>query len=150
MATWERFEDIEAWQEARKLTRCVYAITRQGDFARDFELRGQIRRASASIMSNIAEGFDRDGGREFIQFLAISKGSTAEVRSQLYVALDAGYLNEADFRALNDDCLRIGRMLAGLMSYLRNSSYKGAKFKSTRHASSQPKTPEPPQPETRN
>jgi S23 ribosomal protein. len=90
MGTIQKFEDIDAWQKARALTREVYAVTADGAFAKDFGLRDQIRRAAVSVMSNIAEGFDRGGVREFIQFLFIAKGSAAEVQAQLYVALDAG------------------------------------------------------------
>ena len=86
MATFKTFEDIEAWQRSRALTKSIYKVTSQGTFARDFGLRDQIRKASVSIMSNIAEGFERSGTKEFIQFLATAKGSAGEVRAQLYVA----------------------------------------------------------------
>ena len=86
MATFHRFEDIESWQKARRLARRIYELTGNGDFARDFGLRDQIRRAAVSIMSNIAEGFERDSRREFARFLDIARASTGEVRSQLYVA----------------------------------------------------------------
>ncbi len=95
MATIKRFEDIEAWQEARELVRELYRITSAGPFARDFGLKDQVRRAGVSIMSGIAEGFERDGNKEFLQFLSISKGSCGEVRSDLYVAEDQGYLKHA-------------------------------------------------------
>ncbi len=97
MATIERFEDIEAWKKARELTKVVYQLTSIGEFARDYGLRDQMRRAAVSILSNIAEGFERDGTREFQQFLAVAKGSAGEVRAQLYVALDAGFLTQEDF-----------------------------------------------------
>ena len=90
MATFQKFEQIEAWQRARELTRKVYKITREGAFARDFGLRDQIRDASVSMMSNIAEGFERSGTGEFAQFLAIAKGSAGEVRSELYVSPGSG------------------------------------------------------------
>ncbi len=93
MATFKKFEDIKAWQKSRELTNEIYEATAQGDFARDFGLKDQIRRAAVSIMSNIAEGFERSGTGEFVQFLAIAKGSSGEVRSQLYVALDQQYLS---------------------------------------------------------
>ena len=86
----EKFEDLIAWQKARELTRNIYQVTTQGNFSRDFWLRDQIRRASVSIMSNIAEGFERAGRSEFHQFLVIAKGSCAELRSQLYVSLGGG------------------------------------------------------------
>ncbi len=102
MAKIERFEDIEAWQRARQLAKAVYAVTSEGKFSRDFGLRDQIQRAAVSVMSNIAEGFDRGGNRELIQFLFIAKGSAAEVQAQLYVAFDAGYLNKEQFQELYD------------------------------------------------
>ena len=129
MATIERFEDIEAWQKARELTRELYAVSNQGSFAKDFGLRDQVRRAAVSVMSNIAEGYERGGNKEFGQFLAHAKGSCGEVRAQLYVALDQGYLDKATSDRLTDMALQISRMLAGLMKYLRNSELKGSKYK---------------------
>jgi len=129
MPTIERFEDIEAWQKARELAREIYAFSKGDTFARDFGLKDQIRRAAVSIMSNIAEGFERGGDKEFAQFIALAKGSSAEVRSQLYVALDQGYINQDTFDRLSKTTLQINRMLTGLMKYLRNSDYKGSKFK---------------------
>jgi four helix bundle protein len=123
-----KFEDIEAWQKARALTREIYQTTGVGDFARDFGLRDQIRRASVSAMSNIAEGFERGGNKEFIQFLSNAKGSTGEVRSQLYVALDAGFINENKFKELYDPAEETSRLIAGFMRYLRQSDYRGLKF----------------------
>src|SRR6185503_2630521 len=97
MSTIRRFEDLIAWQKAWQLTRQVYEFTRQGSWANDFGLSSQIQRASVSIMSNIAEGFERRRNAEFHQFLSVAKASCAEVRSQLYVALDVGYLNLSEF-----------------------------------------------------
>ena len=97
-----RFEDLIAWQKARLMTQRVYQITSDGLFVKDFSLRDQIRRAAVSVLSNIAEGFDRGSRAEFHQFLVIAKGSCAEVRSQLYVALDAGYLTENEFASLRE------------------------------------------------
>ena len=130
MSKIERFEDIEAWKLARKLTRCIYDYSKIGNFAKDFGLKDQVRRASVSAMSNIAEGFERGGDKEFIQFLAQAKGSSGEVRSQLYVALDQGYLSETQFRELYNDAEQISRMVSGLMSYLQKSSLRGNKYKS--------------------
>src|SRR6267378_8203916 len=96
----ERFEDFIAWQKARKLTVEIYKVTNQGRFASDFGLREQSRRASVSIMSNLAEGFERGGAAEFHRFITIAKGSGAELRAQLYVALDVGYLTEGIFASL--------------------------------------------------
>ena len=129
MATISKFEDIEAWQLAREMTKAIYAISNDGAFARDFGLRDQIRRASVSIMSNIAEGFERAGDKEFLQFVSLAKGSSGEVRAQLYVALDAGYIDQQTFSRLSDMATQINRMLAGLMKYLRSSELKGSKYK---------------------
>lgn len=111
-----RFEDLIAWQKARQLTADIYRATRDGKFARDYGLCGQIQRAGVSIMSNIAEGFDRGRRPEFHQFLSTAKGSCAEVRSQLYVALDVGYLSVPRFGELMDQALEVARIIAGLRS----------------------------------
>jgi four helix bundle protein len=130
MATFNKFEEIECWKKARELTRRIYEITNQPAFARDFGLKDQIRRAAVSVMSNIAEGYDRSGTAEFVQFLATAKGSAAEVRCQLYVAADQGYIQEQHFNELNGLASETSRRVAGLMKYLRASGYKGTKFKS--------------------
>ena len=129
MPTFRHFDDIEAWQRARELTKVVYQLSGRGQFAKDFGLRDQIRRATVSIMANIAEGFERDGTGEFIQFLAIAKGSAAEVLSHAYVALDQGFIRQADLVSLSDKTLRVSRMIAALMIYLRKSGTRGLKFK---------------------
>lgn len=110
----ERFEDFIAWQKARKLTADIYRVTSVGDFARDFGLKDQIRRAAVSSMSNLAEGFERGRPTEFHQFLSIAKGSCAELRTQLYVALDVGYLREPTFKALMAQATEVGQILGGL------------------------------------
>jgi len=94
MASFRTFEEIEAWKKSRELVRAIYQATSLGAFSTDYGLRDQIRRASVSIMSNIAEGFEREGTREFVQFLSMAKASAGEVRSQLYVALDQGYIGQ--------------------------------------------------------
>jgi four helix bundle protein len=129
MATFKKFEDIEAWKKARELTKRIYRTAKIGEFAKDFGLRNQICRAAVSIMSNIAEGYDRSGKGEFIQFLATAKGSAAEVRSQLYVALDQSYVNEDDFRELSLLAEETARIIGGLMKYLSSSDYSGTKYK---------------------
>jgi four helix bundle protein len=129
MATIERFEDSKSWQKARELTRGVYAASREGSFARDFGLRDQIRRAAVSVMANIAEGFERDGDKEFIQFLSTAKGSCGEVRSHLYVALDEGYVDKQQADTLMNLAVETSRMLAGFIDYLRNSEKRGRKFR---------------------
>ena len=100
MATIEKFEDIEAWKSARELARCVYDLTRTEPFCRDFALCNQLRRALVSVVSNIAEGFERAGNKEFLQFLSVAKGSCGEVRAQLYIAFDQAYINEDEFRTV--------------------------------------------------
>jgi len=129
MATILRFEDIDGWKMGRELTREVYRVTSEGNFARDFGLVNQIRKASVSIMSNIAEGFERDGNKEFGNFLSIAKGSAGEVRSQLYVALDQSYITEQQFETIYSKADENGRIIGGLMKYLRRSDVPGVKFK---------------------
>jgi len=129
MATFQKFTDIEAWQKARKLTFEIYEVTKRAPFSRDFELRGQIRDASVSVMSNIAEGFDRNGTAEFIHFLSIAKGSAAEVVSQLYVGLDQKYITKEEFERLFALATEVGRKIGALMRYLRKSGIRGAKFR---------------------
>jgi four helix bundle protein len=125
----ERFEDIEAWKKARLLVGEVYGITSGGELARDFSLRDQLRRASVSILSNIAEGFERGGNKEFCQFLALAKGSCGEVRAQLYVALDQHYINQQQFKTVSDHAIEVSRIISGLMKYLRQSDMRGSKYK---------------------
>ena len=128
MARLERFEDIEAWKKARELIRSVYQITATGEFGRDFGLRDQIRRAAVSVLSNIAEGFERDGNKEFLQFLSLAKGSCGEVRAQLYVALDQAYIKDSQFQELFDQTMRVSRLIAGLIKYLQQSEMRGHKY----------------------
>jgi len=127
--TLKRFEDIEAWKKARELSKRIHSISGEGIFSRDFELRGQIRSAAGSIMDNIAEGFERDGTKEFILFLSYSKGSAGEVKSQLYRALDNKYISEETFNNLYNNVDEISKMIKGLIGYLKKSDYKGTKFK---------------------
>lgn len=123
----EKFEDMEVWQQARSITKAVYTNSRQGDFAWDFGLRDQIQRAAVSIMSNIAEGFERGTNKEFIQFLFIAKGSAGEVRSQLYIALDLGYIKKSAFDQLNTELISVSRQISGFIKYLQTSNLKGNK-----------------------
>ncbi len=129
MGTFKKFEEIECWKKARELTRRIYEVSGKGNFVKDFGLKDQIRRAAVSIMSNIAEGHDRSGRGEFVQFLANAKGSAAEVRCQLYVAFDQDYIKEKEFESLTDLAIEISRMLAGLMNYLSGTSHRGTKYK---------------------
>jgi four helix bundle protein len=117
-----RFEDIEAWGKAREVTRDIYGFTSRPEFNKDFALRDQIRRAVISIMSNISEGFERGGDKEFIQFLSVAKGSSGEARAQIYVALDQGYISESEFSTTAERFTEIGRMISGFMKYLQQSA----------------------------
>lgn len=110
----ERFEDFRAWQQARELTAKIYRVTDSGVFARDFGLRDQIRQAAVSIMSNIAEGFERGRPKEFHQFLSIAKASCAELRSQLYVAFDVGHVPQNTFDELMAQATATGQLMGGL------------------------------------
>jgi four helix bundle protein len=119
MSKIERFEDLIAWQKARQLTADVYRVTSKGAFAKDFGLRDQIQRAAVSVMSNIAEGFERGSRSEFHQFLVIAKASLAEVRSQLYIALDAGYLDQPNFENLMNQATEVSKIIGGLRASVR-------------------------------
>jgi four helix bundle protein len=128
----KNFEELEIWQEARRLTQAIYQLTKREKFSRDFSLRDQIQRAAVSVMSNIAEGFERGGNQEFVQFLYVAKASCGEVRSQLYVAVDQGYIFKADSEESSVAFRRLSGMIGNLISYLRRSGMKGAKFNNTR------------------
>lgn len=129
MTTIKRFEDIEAWKQARVVCEKIYELTLKDLFRKDYSLVDQIRRSSGSAMDNIAEGFERDVNREFIQFLNISKGSIGETRSQLYRALDYEYINQDEFDANYDECIKLSRQIRGFFDYLKQSDFKGHKFK---------------------
>ena len=128
MATVNRFEDLEVWKLSRELALDIYNETLVNSFVNDFELKGQIRKSSGSVMDNISEGFERGGKREFIQFLGIAKGSAGEMRSQLYRALDRNHLSREKFNALMDKVTMVSKKLSSLITYLKNSNYKGFKF----------------------
>ena len=123
------FEDIVAWQLARELVREIYRVTSTGDLKKDYGLRDQVRRASVSIVSNIAEGFERGSDKEFIRFLSYAKGSCGEVRTQLYIAKDLDYLSDSTFQDLREIVVRNGEVISGLIRYLKGSGLKGDKFK---------------------
>lgn len=129
MATFDRFEDIDAWKKARSLVSAVYQLTGAGEFGRDYGLRDQIRRAAVSVLSNIAEGFEREGNTEFCRFLTIAKGSCGEVRAQLYVALDQRYITTKQFDVASRNAAEVSRMISGLMKYLRQSELGRAKLR---------------------
>lgn len=116
----EQFEDLVAWQKARELTKAIYHITKKEEFAKDYGLRDQIRRAAVSVMSNIAEGFECANPNEFHHFLVMAKASCAEVRSQLYVALDANYLSQNEFTQLHNQSQEVSRIIGGLRASVKN------------------------------
>src|SRR4029434_4359880 len=124
----KNFEDLAVCRQARQLTQEVYRLTKTEKFLKDFGLRDQIRRATVSVMSNIAEGFERGGNQEFIQFLYVAKASCGEVRSQIYVALDQGYVAKPDSEESIVAFRRLSGMIGNLINYLRRSGMKGAKF----------------------
>ena len=124
----KNFEDLNVWKQARQLTQEVYRLTKTEKFRKDFGLRDQIQRATISVMSNIAEGFERAGNQEFSQFLYVAKASCGEVRSQLYVALDQGYATANDSEKLLQLFRRLSGMISNLITYLRESDMKGEKF----------------------
>jgi four helix bundle protein len=124
----KHFEDLEIWKEARRLTKEIYRITSGQKFLKDFSLRGQIQSAAVSVMSNIAEGFERVGNQEFCQFLYVAKGSCGEVRSQLYVAVDQKYISTKELEELLNSLKRLSSMIGSLINYLKGSGMKGAKY----------------------
>jgi four helix bundle protein len=113
-----RFEEIQAWQTARELTNLVYAMTNQASFSRDFGLKDQIRRAVVSVISNIAEGFESRTDVQFINYLGMARASAGEVRAQLYIALDQGYLTEEKFKEIYAFAEKCARQIAKFISYL--------------------------------
>ena len=121
MTTAKRFEDLEVWNGARDVANAVYKASSNGAFARDYGLRDQIRRAAVSIPSNIAEGFSRRSNKEFIQFLFVSKGSAAEVQSQLYTALDQDYISQEEFDSIYETLEVIAKQLSRFITYLKES-----------------------------
>jgi four helix bundle protein len=129
MPTIERFEDIECWKAGRRLKQLVYRYSRGREFRLDYALVTQIRRAAQSVTANIAEGFEREGNKEFIQFLSHAKGSTGEVKDHLYTALDEKYITQEDFDTAYSLAEDTTRMTGGFMSYLRRAENTGSKFK---------------------
>lgn len=129
MATIERFEDLEIWKKARELCKLIHKYTQYERFSKDFNLVGQIKGSSGSVMDNIAEGFERGGNKEYSQFIWISKGSCGETRSQLYRALDNNYINQSEFECAYNITLEISKMSKNFINYLKSSDIKGTKYK---------------------
>ena len=128
MGNHKSFEDLDAWRLARDYCKEIYNLTTREKFSKDFSLKDQINRSSGGIMDNIAEGFDRNGNREFIQFLSIAKGCAAESRSQLYRAMDRNYILPEECDEFQQKAIRISNVIGGLMRYLQASKLKGSKF----------------------
>ncbi|MBK9164892.1 MAG: four helix bundle protein [Acidobacteria bacterium] len=128
MARIERFEDLEVWKLAFEIANDVYDLSSREPFSRDFALRDQMRRCAISVFSNIAEGFERDGNKEFINFLAIAKGSCGELRAQILFANRRGYITEQEIVGLLDRLRQASNQISGFQKYLRNNEFKGRKF----------------------
>jgi four helix bundle protein len=124
-----RFEDLEIWKESRELSKFIYKLTSDERFSKEFGLKNQMRNSSGSVMDCIAEGFERDGNKEFLQFLSISKGSCGETRSQSYRAFDYDLISEEDLNLLIERTTRLSKKIAAFMTYLRKTEYKGTKYK---------------------
>ncbi|MDG4945435.1 four helix bundle protein [Weeksellaceae bacterium KMM 9713] len=127
MSKIKHFEDLETWQLARELSLSIYRLTKT--FPNEFELVSQMRRSALSVMDNIAEGFERGGKTEYIQFLYLAKGSCGELRSQLYSALDREHLSQEDFEQYRKRCIKISVKLSNMITQLKNSPHSGDKFK---------------------
>lgn len=129
MATYNSFEDLPVWKNARELALLVYKTTFKGRLSKDYGLKNQIQRAVVSVSSNIAEGFERGSKREFIQFLYVAKGSCGELRSQLFIARALGYIGDNDFKILSNSASDVSKQINGFVEYLKTSKFKGHKFK---------------------
>ena len=129
MATIKNFEDLEIWQLSRSLCYDIFNIIDNSSLKQDYKLKEQINGASGSIMDNIAEGFERNGNKEFGQFLSIAKASCGETRSQLYRVFDRNYINKDNFNMLKDKTLKLSNKIGAFMKYLKNSDYKESKYK---------------------
>jgi four helix bundle protein len=129
MATIKKFEDLEIWQEARRLYKEILIISESTGLKNDFKLKEQIKDSSGSVMDNIAEGFERDGNLEFRQFLSVAKGSAGETRSQLYRVFDNGFIIESVLNKMTNDYELLSKKIASFMNYLNKKDFKGLKFK---------------------
>lgn len=138
MATIEKFEDIISWKEARELNKKIGDLIDTGRFKNSYRLINQIEGSAGSIMDNIAEGFERGGNREFIQFLYIAKASCGELRSQLYRALDRKYIEQEEFDQISTHAKKISSLIQKLITYLENTETKGIKFRKSTGADKNP------------
>lgn len=129
MATYNSFEDLPVWKAARELASSVYRTTLKGKLRTDYGLKNQIQRAAVSVSSNIAEGFERGSKQEFIHFLYVAKGSCGELRSQLFIAKDVGYIDDEDFKILCNFAANVSKQINGFIEYLKTTEFKGQKFK---------------------
>ena len=129
MGAIKKFEDLFVWKLSRELCGDIFRITKYDTFSKDFKFKEQIRNSSGSVMDNIAEGFERNGNREFIQFLSIAKGSCGETRSQLYRALDFQYIVDSEFNVLKQKTEKLSVTIGKLINYLKQSEIKGSKYK---------------------
>jgi len=129
MTTVKRFEEMEVWKKSRLIVKMIYLMTNKPGLSRDWQLANHLRKTAISIISNISEGFERDGNKEFINFLSIAKGSCGELRCQLYIALDQNYIDENQFVEISNLATEISKSLKGLMNYLQDSDFKGIKNK---------------------
>ncbi|MDX1603685.1 MAG: four helix bundle protein [Salinimicrobium sediminis] len=129
MGTVKRFEDLEIWSAARIICDDVFSLKLNSDLKNDYKLYHQLNGSSGSIMDNIAEGFERNGNREFIQFLAVAKASCGETRSQLYRALDRNYLSQEDFDTFYNKLIQLSKQIGSFINYLQKSDFKGTKFR---------------------
>lgn len=128
MATVKQFEDLEIWKLSRILCDDIQKVANSTGLRQDYKLYSQIDGSSGSVMDNIAEGFERNGNREFIQFLSISKASCGETRSQLYRVFDRNYITMEEFVKLKEQTLVLSKMISGFMAYLKKSDFKGSKY----------------------
>ncbi|CAM3811392.1 four helix bundle protein [Flavobacterium cucumis] len=128
MATITKFEDLEIWQEARKIAKEVFILSKETDLKTDFRFKEQIKASSGSVMDNIAEGFERDGNLEFRQFLSVAKGSAGETRSQIYRLYDCEYISEEQFKDLKNKYENLSGKIKNFITYLNKKDFKGIKF----------------------